>query len=84
MAVYVIHTNTDLFTKLYEFSQIPHIPPIWFIPYSLLISVIMYFTFALVEQARLYFLDKIENKMNNRIMQTEIAKNIERKIKLTA
>lgn len=84
LAVYVIHTNTDLFTKLYEFSQIPHIPPIWFIPYSLLISIIMYFTFALVEQARLYFLDKIENKMNNRIMQTEIAKNIERKIKLTA
>uniref|UniRef100_UPI003A95C6E3 hypothetical protein n=1 Tax=Phocaeicola coprocola TaxID=310298 RepID=UPI003A95C6E3 len=82
--VYVIHTNTDFFAKLYEFSQVSHIPPIWFIPYSLLASIIMYFTFALVEQVRLYFFDKIENKMNNRIMQTEIAQNIERKIKLTA
>ena len=84
LAVYVIHTNADFFAKLYEFSQVSQIPPIWFIPYSLLISTIMYFAFALVEQVRLYFFDKIENIMNNRIMQTEIAQNIEYRIKLTA
>ena len=43
----------------------------------------MYFTFALVEQVRLYFLDKIENKINNRIMQIPIVQKIESKIKLT-
>lgn len=84
LAVYVIHEHPIFKNLIYDFLQITHISPIWFIPYSLFVSIIMYFTFALVEQVRLYFFDKIENKMNNRIMQTEIAQNIERKIKLTA
>lgn len=82
LAVYVIHTHADFFTKLCDFLQITHIPPIWFIPYSLSISIIMYITFALVEKIRLYFFDNIENKINNRIMQTKIAQKIESKIKL--
>lgn len=73
-----------LWYKICEFLQITHIPPIWFIPYSLSVSIIMYFTFALVEKIRLYFFDNIENKINNRIMQTKIAQKIESKIKLAA
>ena len=83
LAVYVIHEHPIFKNLIYDFLQITHISPIWFIPYSLLVSIIMYFTFALVEQVRLYFLDKIENKINNRIMQIPIVQKIESKIKLT-
>lgn len=84
LAIYIIHMHPLLWYKICEFLQITHIPPIWFIPYSLSVSIIMYFTFALVEKIRLYFFDNIENKINNRIMQTKIAQKIESKIKLAA
>lgn len=84
LAVYVIHEHPIFKNLIYDFLQITHISPIWFIPYSLFVSIIMYFTFALVEQVRLYFFDNIENKINNRIMQTKIAQKIESKIKLAA
>lgn len=84
LAVYIIHMHPLFWNKICEFLQIIHIPPVWFIPYSFSLSIIMYFTFALVEQVRLYFFDKIENKINNRIMQIPIVQKIENKIKLTA
>ncbi len=83
LAVYIIHEHPIFKNLIYDFLQITHISPIWFIPYSLLASIIMYFIFALVEKIRLYFFNSIENKINNRIMQIPIVQKIESKIKLT-
>lgn len=84
LAIYIIHMHPLFWNKICEFLQIINIPPIWFIPYSFSISIVMYFTFALVEQVRLYFFDKIENKINNRIIQIPIVQKVENKIKLIA
>lgn len=82
LAVYIIHEHPVFKNLIYDFLRITHISPIWFIPYILLISIVLYFTFALVEKIRLYFFDKIENKINSKIMQTKIAQKIENKIRL--
>lgn len=82
LAIYIIHMHPLLWDKICVFLQITHISPIWFIPYSLSISIIMYTTFAIIEKIRLYLFDKVENKINSRIMQTKIAQKIENQIRL--
>lgn len=82
LAVYVIHEHLIFKKQLYEFLQIADLPPIYFIPYSLLLSITLFFTLALVEKIRLYIFDKLENKINAQIMKTKIARNIENRIKL--
>lgn len=82
LAVYIIHMHPLIWNKICDFIQIAYIPSEWFIPYSLLIITILYFTLAFIEKVRLYFFYEIENKINNQIMRTNIARKIENRIKL--
>lgn len=83
LAVYIIHMHPLFWNKICEFLQIEEIPPLYFIPYSLGMSIILYFALATVEKIRLFFFDKIENRFNDKIMNIQMVKNIENMIKLT-
>lgn len=83
LAVYIIHMHPLFWDKICEFLQIEEISPLYFIPYSLGMSIILYFALATVEKIRLFFFDKIENRFNDKIMNIQMVKNIENMIKLT-
>lgn len=82
LAVYIIHMHPLFWDKICGFLQIEEISPLCFIPYSLGMSVILYFALVTVEKIRLFFFDKIENGFNDRIMNIRMVKNIENMIKL--
>lgn len=83
LAVYIIHHHPLCWGHICELLQIKAIPPLWFIPYSFIMAVVLYFVLATVEKIRLFFFDKIENRFNDKIMNIQMVKNIENMIKLT-
>lgn len=83
LAVYIIYTHPLFWNEICELLQIKEISPLCFIPYSLGMSVILYFALVTVEKIRLFFFDKIENGFNDRIMNIQMVKNVENMIILT-
>lgn len=81
-AVYIIHQHPLCWNKICELLQIQEISPLWFLPYSFIMSVFLYFALAAIEKIRLFFFDKLENRLNERIMSIKRVKNIENMIKL--
>lgn len=82
LAVYIIHMHPLCWNKICELLQIQEISALWFIPYSFIISVFLYFALATIEKIRLFFFDKLENRLNERIMSIGRVKSIENVIKL--
>lgn len=83
LAVYIIHLHPLCWGKLCEFLCIEEISSLWLIPYSLIISLLLYFVLATIEKVRLCLLGEIENKFNNWIIHNQKVKNVENMIKLT-
>lgn len=82
LAVYIIHMHPLIWDKICSFIHLYEVNPIWFIPYAILISVVLYFILATVERIRVFLLGGLEDRLNGIIENSKIATKVNNIIKL--
>lgn len=82
LAVYIIHMHPLVWDKICGFIHLYEMDPAWFMPYVILISIILYFILAGVERIRVFLLGGIEDRINNIIVNSKIANKVNNIIKL--
>lgn len=82
LAVYIIHMHPLIWDKICSFIYLYDVNPVWFIPYAILISVVLYFILATVERIRVFLLGRIEDRLNGIIVNSKIASKVNNIIKL--